>query len=331
MFVTKKKRIARNIEIPTMPHHDPIGVCLRASLLQPVENFLAQRGKGLRTKLIQICYRLAGGCEDVPKELIDAVEYLHAGSLIVDDIQDCSDFRRGQLTLHRRIGLPLALNAGNWMYFRALELLDQLPMETPGRHRLMGLAVSTVRECHEGQALDLATKLDELDQQDFLTVVHEISRRKTGALASLSARIGAIVAGASLEREESLASFGSVFGICLQMKNDLDELRSIGSQRERHDDLKNLRVTWPWAWYAVKSPPDQFKDLQLRAFLSLKDPDAAASIAAVILDKIVQSGDHSIRDTLQREFESKSRMKGDCKQLTELHEFLEIVNSLLSE
>ena len=215
------------------------------------------------------------------------------------------------------------------MYFRALELLDQLPIDTPGRHRLIGLAVSTVRECHEGQALDLATKLHELDQQDFLTVVHEISRRKTGALASLSARIGAMIAGASLERQESLASFGSVFGLCLQMQNDLDELRSIGSQRERHDDLRNLRITWPWAWYAVKSPPDQFKDLQLRAFLASTDTDAAESIAPVILEEIGQSGDHLIRDTLQREFESKSPIQGHHQQLNELHEFLEMMNSLL--
>jgi geranylgeranyl pyrophosphate synthase len=329
MFVKKQKRFARNHEMPTMHQYDPIGECLRVGLLQPVENFLAQGGKGLRTKLIHICYRLAGGREDVPQELIDAVDYLHAGSLIVDDIQDGSDFRRGQPTLHRRIGLPLALNAGNWMYFRALELLDKLPIDLPGRHRLIGLAISTVRECHEGQALDLATKLHELDQRDFLTVVHEISRRKTGALVGLSARFGAMIAGASLEREESLAAFGNVFGICLQMQNDLDELRSIGSQRERHDDLKNLRVTWPWAWYAVKSPPDQFKDLQLRAFLALKDTEAAESIAAVILGKIGQSGDHSIRETLQREFESKSQMKGDRQQFNELHEFLEIMNSLL--
>jgi geranylgeranyl pyrophosphate synthase len=329
MLVKKKIRIPRSIEIPTMYNHDPISDCLRVGLFQPVETFLAQRGKGLRTKLIQICYRLAGGREDVPMELVDAVEYLHAGSLIVDDIQDGSDFRRGQPTLHRRIGLPLALNAGNWMYFRALELLDELPMDSPGRHRLLGLAVATVRECHEGQALDLATKLHELDQQDFLTLVHAISRRKTGALASLSARMGAMIAGASLEREESLASFGSVFGLCLQMQNDLDELRSIGSQRERRDDLRNLRVTWPWAWYAAKSPPDQFKALQLRAILALKDTDAAESIAAVILEQIGQSGDHAIRNTLQREFESIARIAGDRKQLNELSEFLEMMNSLL--
>ena len=302
---------------------------LRLGLFRPVETFLAQPGKGLRTKLIQVCYHLVGGRDDVPMELVDAIEYLHAGSLIVDDIQDGSDLRRGLPTLHRRIGLPLALNAGNWMYFRALELLDKLPLDAPVRHRLLGLTIATVRECHEGQALDLATKLDELDQKQFSTVVHAISRRKTGALASLSARLGAMVAAASPEREESLAAFGRVFGVCLQMQNDLDELRSHGTLRERCDDFRNLRVTWPWAWYAEKCSSDQFKELQLRATLAVKNIDAAESISAVLLEKIGQSGDHAIRDTLHQEFESNCEIAGDLKQLHDLGDFLKIMNSLL--
>jgi hypothetical protein len=65
------------------------------------------------------------------------VESLHAGSLIVDDIEDDSDLRRDAATLHRIYGVPVALNAGNWLYFWPQVLLSRIPLtdEAPERPR----------------------------------------------------------------------------------------------------------------------------------------------------------------------------------------------------
>ncbi len=53
---------------------------------------------------------------------------LHLGSLIVDDIEDGSPIRRGGPALHLQIGTPLALNAGNWLYFLPGLLVSRLEL-----------------------------------------------------------------------------------------------------------------------------------------------------------------------------------------------------------
>jgi hypothetical protein len=53
-------------------------------------------------------------------------ELIHVGSLIVDDIQDGSDLRRGGPTVHKAYGVPLAINAGSSAYFTVFHFLDAL-------------------------------------------------------------------------------------------------------------------------------------------------------------------------------------------------------------
>ena len=79
-------------------------------------------GKRLRATLLEQAYVFAGGRDTAPALMVEAVEMLHAGSLVIDDFEDDSLTRRGQPALHRVIGPARAVNAGNWMYFRALEL-----------------------------------------------------------------------------------------------------------------------------------------------------------------------------------------------------------------
>src|SRR5512142_2931568 len=66
--------------------------------------------------------------QQLPAELIGIVEGLHLGSLIIDDIEDESSTRRGGPTLHRQIGVPNALNAGNWLYFWPALLVPRLKL-----------------------------------------------------------------------------------------------------------------------------------------------------------------------------------------------------------
>jgi hypothetical protein len=97
------------------------------ALLGPAREFLRRPGKQFRARLVEACWMLAGGAPgNMPAELPLIVELLHAGSLIVDDIEDGSHVRRGAPTLHEIYGTALALNTGNWMYFWPLALIDRL-------------------------------------------------------------------------------------------------------------------------------------------------------------------------------------------------------------
>ena len=103
------------------------GKLWQEGLFQPLKHILQSSGKRLRAELwnCRIVWRAAKAKS--PIDLVEFVELLHAGTLVIDDIEDRSQLRRGQPTLHRVVGTPLAINTGNWMYFYALEKIQDFP------------------------------------------------------------------------------------------------------------------------------------------------------------------------------------------------------------
>jgi geranylgeranyl pyrophosphate synthase len=193
------------------------------------------------------------------------VELLHAGSLIVDDIEDDSKTRRGGKTIHRVHGMPKALNAGNWMYFLAVHQIDALELAPGAALALYRMVNRTLLDCHRGQALDLGMRVGEVLQSEVPTLVAETSLLKTGALTGMACAVGALVAGGSDEQVAVLARFGRELGLALQQLDDLGNLSAKGPAGKRHEDLRNGRLTWPWAWAAELLAPLEFKNLELAA------------------------------------------------------------------
>ncbi len=326
MILTTESQAAT--EVRSAPKtQDPVQDLLERGLFQLANGFLGHRGKRFRAALVELSYRIGGGIAVFPRRLTDAVEILHAGSLIIDDIEDGSELRRGEPTLHRQVGLPLALNTGNWMYFRALQILAELPLDEAVGHRMLCISIATIRECHEGQALDLAAKIYDLDQQDVLAIASGIAERKTGSLTSLAACLGAIAAGATENHEQALATFGCQLGNCLQMRNDLDELRQVGSGALRCDDMKNARVTWPWAWCAANCPAEKFAELQQRAHDATHDLEVAKKIATVIDRQIGDYGDREIEHGLRIAFSKLCTSVGVSKSLGDLQQLLHAIST----
>jgi geranylgeranyl pyrophosphate synthase len=220
------------------------------ALVGPLTDFLGRPGKEFRARLVRLGFQLSGRNHAPPAELPLIIEALHSGSLIVDDIEDESNERRGAPALHCLYGLPRALNAGNFLYFWALELLTRLglpPITELALHRAFSC---TLLACHQGQALDLSVDVTELAQSEVLPTVAAVTRLKTGKLCELAAYMGAVAAGASQSKAQAIAHFGRELGIGLQM---LDDLGGISSERRAHkgqEDLRHRRPTWPWAWAA---------------------------------------------------------------------------------
>jgi geranylgeranyl pyrophosphate synthase len=254
---------------------------------------LARDGKRLRAELIELSYRIAGGKGDAPLDLIEFVELLHAGSLVIDDIEDGSTMRRGQLTLHEAVGTPLAINTGNWMYFSALEKLQDLPLPPEQLMSVLSESISTIRRGHEGQALDLAAKVAEMDRRTIYPTVRAITRLKTGGVTALAAKLGAALAGADRNRQRAFHAFGMQLGIGLQMQNDLVELKSGTQFGGRSDDLRNARVTWPWAWVSRLRSEREFVELQ--CLLLESSEENFQGVATKLLDSISTVADKSVR------------------------------------
>lgn len=226
----------------------------RRALAGPAAEFLARPGKELRASIVRAGWALGGGRGDMPDALPLALELLHAGSLIVDDVEDGSDTRRGGPALHTLVGTPLAINTGSWMYFWALAELSSLALPPAAELALLRTATRTLVRCHQGQALDLATVITDVEVADAPAVVAAITRLKTGALCGLAAELGAIAAGATPEAQAAIARFGEVIGAALQMLDDLGSLTSPARRDKGLEDLRGRRATWPWAWLAERGP-----------------------------------------------------------------------------
>jgi geranylgeranyl pyrophosphate synthase len=221
------------------------------ALLTLLRDFLARPSKGLRASLVELGYRLGGGeAAQVPVELPLLIECVHAGSLIIDDIEDCAQQRRAAPALHQRYGVARALNAGNWLYFWPQVLLGRLSLSPEARLCVHERLALCLLRCHEGQALDLQARVDQLAQREVVGVARAISRLKTGGLLGMAVALGAIAAGAPLERVEALAAFGREFGVGLQMLDDVSGVLSRVRYHKAAEDLSHARVTWVWAGLA---------------------------------------------------------------------------------
>ncbi|MEM6979974.1 MAG: polyprenyl synthetase family protein [Planctomycetota bacterium] len=273
------------------------------SLHRPVADFVSGGGKRIRGSLMQVAFAMAGGRGEIPSVVVDAIECLHAGSLVIDDIQDASLLRRGQPTMHREIGTPLAINAGNWMYFQALDMIQSAGLTLIQKHRLCQAMVRTGRVCHEGQAIDLAARVDQILPEDWRSVAERISAKKTGSLVALAMQFGAIAADASEDLIAEFRRYGMRVGVALQMRNDLDELVGLVAVDDdttdlvRWDDLKNGRVTWNWAWLADQAETTTSRLMAERLQLACRSPRSTAllsELASFLLSVVNDCGNDAI-------------------------------------
>ena len=242
------------------------------TLFDPLEDLLSRPKKDIRGKLINVGYALAQSVAKVPNEdtletlqiCARLVEYLHSGSLIIDDIQDASEIRRGAPTLHLKYGLPTALNAGNWLYFYAFELIKDLKIDDSTKLQMLEAVQNTLLNAHFGQALDVGVCIDQMLNSDIVEVCKTNLELKSGALMSLSFQLGAIVSGAESSRLKIIASFGKNLGVVLQMFDDLGNLRPDRPTAKHLEDLSQRRPSFVW-WYLAEQEPQLLFKLRFAA------------------------------------------------------------------
>jgi geranylgeranyl pyrophosphate synthase len=233
-----------------------------AGLLGPLHDFLGRPGKSLRAALVQAAWHASGAPGAAPEMLGVMIEVLHAGSLVIDDIEDDAVERRGRPALHRLHGMPRALNAGNWLYFWSEHLLEAIRLDADRELEARRWLARTIFSCHHGQAIDLSARATELRQSQIPELVSAVTTLKTGSLVALAMRLGALAARAKPDGVEALARFGSGLGTALQMLDDLGGIASEPRWHKGQEDLANARPTWPWAWLAAELDGPSFARLR---------------------------------------------------------------------
>lgn len=290
------------------------------ALLLPPDLYPGVGGKMFRAELVQSAFLAAGGVGEAPAGVIDAIEMLHAGSLVVDDFEDGSEERRGQPALHNVVGPAKAVNAGSWMYFRAMELAARAHRDPTRRVELLERFVEVGRICHEGQAIDLTARADRVAPREARATAAAISRWKTGSLVSLAAWCGVHAAGGDASLRRLTAAFGNSLGVCLQMRNDLEEVENFAAGARRSDDLRNARVTWPWAWAAAVLPAADYRKLQTMLHGAGADTTRLRDVAKRLVEVTADVGRRSINGRIGRLACRLGNLNGDLRTFDRLRQ-----------
>lgn len=201
---------------------------------------LKSGGKRVRPALLLLSAKLCGygdGSRNI--DLAVVAEYMHAATLIHDDIIDRADKRRGLPSANSTWGSQISVLAGDFLYARSLQMLV-----IDGDLAVMrAFADATVRMI-EGQVreVQMAGNLD-LTYNEYLDIITS----KTAALISVACRTGALIAGRQADKVAALTEFGLNVGIGFQLVDDaLDfvaEEYRLG--KPVGNDFKEGKVTFP--------------------------------------------------------------------------------------
>jgi geranylgeranyl pyrophosphate synthase/uncharacterized protein with NAD-binding domain and iron-sulfur cluster len=188
-----------------------------------VRHYIDQSGKGLRPALCIATARALGGRSEDALPAAAGLEMLHNAFLVHDDIEDASDWRRGIPTMHRRVGVPIAVNTGDSMNALGIRLLRQSgeKLGPVAALRILDEVDHLVTETLEGQAMELGWVRDNdltVGADDYLRLV----LKKTAWYSFIHPmRIGALIANDQDPDLDRFNRVGYLLGLAFQITDDV--------------------------------------------------------------------------------------------------------------
>jgi octaprenyl-diphosphate synthase len=196
-------------------------------------------GKRLRPLLLVLSARLCGYQEDYAKTVSTALEYLHAATLLHDDIVDDAILRRGKTVAHSLYGNATTVLVGDFLLARALAICAD-----SGKIKVMKIISDLTENMSTGEVHQLMRKGDvSFTEDEYLEVI----RRKTAVLFQAACTVSAVIADAPEEKEKALSDFGYHLGIAFQMADDLFDytMDTAALGKEVGADLREGKLTLP--------------------------------------------------------------------------------------
>lgn len=203
-------------------------------------------GKRLRPMLMKETYELFGGKSKVIEPFMAAIEMIHTYSLVHDDLpaMDNDEYRRGKKTTHAVYGEAMGILAGdallNYAFETATLAFEMEPENSRIGKALRVLAVKAgVFGMVGGQTVDVESEQTYDMTKEKLDFIY---RLKTGALIEASMLIGAILAGATKQEQQTIEKVASDVGLAFQIQDDILDVTStlevlgkpIGSDEKNH-------------------------------------------------------------------------------------------------
>ncbi|KIK77660.1 hypothetical protein PAXRUDRAFT_834931 [Paxillus rubicundulus Ve08.2h10] len=220
-------------------------------LLEPYKYITSKPGKEIRSLLIEAFNIWL----DVPRPQLDVisrvVRMLHSASLMVDDIEDGAQLRRGQPVAHRIYGVPQTINTANYVCFLAYKELAALRNHTSGNQATRAVAnedldlivTEELLFLHRGQGLEIFWR-DSLQcptEEEYISMVNN----KTGGLFRIAVKL--MMACATKNITVDYVPLVNLFGVYFQIRDDYMNLQS--SEYSDHkgfaEDLTEGKFSFP--------------------------------------------------------------------------------------
>ncbi|HOI93638.1 MAG TPA: polyprenyl synthetase family protein [Syntrophobacter fumaroxidans] len=196
-------------------------------------------GKRLRPLLLVLSARLCGYQGSHDASLAVVFEFIHAASLLHDDVVDHAKFRRNRPAANTVWGNQAVVLVGDFLYSKAIHL-------TVGYNSLRMLEVlsEATTRMSEGEVLQLVHADNiEISEEEYIEVI----TRKTAVLISAACQIGALFGGNDVQREKALKTYGHNLGIAFQLVDDtLDytgDVKELG--KPVGNDIQEGKATLP--------------------------------------------------------------------------------------
>lgn len=222
-----------------------------ALIRQVAEHIIGSGGKRLRPALVCLSAR-AHGYEGVDHHRLAAVvEFIHTATLLHDDVVDASELRRGRATANALFGNEASVLVGDFLYSRSFQM-----MVTVRSMRVLEVLADATNIIAEGEVLQLLNCHNpEIDETGYLQVI----RYKTAKLFEAASRIGAVLAGASREQEDSMANYGMHLGTAFQLIDDVLDYSGDHEETGKNigDDLAEGKPTLPLIHAISHGTPEQ--------------------------------------------------------------------------
>ena len=203
------------------------------------QHILFAGGKRLRPLLLVLSAKLCGYKDKYAKTVSSAFEYLHAASLLHDDIIDDAVLRRGKKVAHSLYGNAITVLVGDFLLARALTICAD-----SGKIKVIHIISQLTEHMSTGEVHQLMRKGDvTLTEDEYLEVI----RRKTAVLFQAVCTVSAVIADAPEKKENALSEYGNNLGIAFQMVDDLFDytMDTADLGKEVGADLREGKLTLP--------------------------------------------------------------------------------------
>jgi octaprenyl-diphosphate synthase len=170
-------------------------------------------GKRIRPMLTLLGAKLCGReIDDTVVKHGCVVEYIHAATLLHDDVVDETTVRRGKETVNAKWGSDASILVGDFLISRAILILAQ-----DCERKIIQAVTEATKILVEGGIHEYTEARNiKVSEKHILDVIH----RKTASMISVSARLGGLLANATEQQETAIIAFGDDFGMAFQLMDD---------------------------------------------------------------------------------------------------------------